>query len=395
MIQVLFVDDEPSVLEDLRNMLVLMGVNWDIYVAENGEEAIKILENGIVDVVVADMKMPGMDGAELLAIVRDEYPETMRILMSGNADTAFTQRLVPQAHQFLLKPCQPSLVRAVVERAYELGQRLADPELKSILGQISDLPRPPQSILRLNNVLDNPEVDASDVAEVIEQDMALTVKLFQLVNSAYYGLSRSIQDVREAVAYLGMNTVRNLAVSVEVFRSLSATSIEHPEVVQEIYDRANTVAGIARQLVLVREQANEAFVAGLLHDVGLLALVSHLPDRFAELQTASQRSSLPIFEIEVEVVGASHADLGAYLLNLWGLPYSVVEAVARHHDAMALPQRKMDPTHAVCIADAIVSSQHNGKLLREGVEAGLETAYLEELGVLERVAGLLAVSANS
>jgi HD-like signal output (HDOD) protein len=132
-----------------------------------------------------------------------------------------------------------------------------------------------------------------------------------------------------------------------------------------------------------------------LHDVGLLALVSHMPDRFAELQEASQKSALSIFELEVDVIGANHADLGAYLLNLWGLPYAVVEAVARHHDAMTLPQRKMDPTHAVCIAEAIVSSQYNGKLLREGVEAGLETAYLEELGVLERVAGLLAVGASS
>jgi HD-like signal output (HDOD) protein len=394
-IQVLFVDDDISVINDLRNMLLMYGAEWDIQLAGSGEEALKIFENGIIDVVVADMKMPGMDGAELLAIVRDEYPETMRILMSGNADISFTSRLVPQAHQFLHKPCQPSLVSSVVERAYELGQRLADPDLKAMLGQISDLPRPPQSILRLNSVLDNPEADLDDVAEVIEHDMSLTVKLFQLVNSAYYGMSRNIQDVREAVAYLGMNTVRNLAISVEVFRSVSATSVANAEAIQEIYDRANIVAGIARQLVLVREQANEAFVAGLLHDVGLLALMSQLPDRYAELQEASQRSGQAIYDIEVDLIGANHADLGAYLLNLWGLPYPVVEAVARHHDAMLLPQRKMDPTHAVCIADAIVSSQHNGKLLREGAETGLEKTYLEELGVLERVAGLMAVSSSS
>ena len=144
--------------------------------------------------------------------------------------------------------------------------------------------------------------------------------------------------------------------------------------------------------MLVRDQANEAFVAGLLHDVGLLAICSFFPDRFSAMQDAAQKSDLPIWDLEMETVGAHHSDLGAYLLNLWGLPYSVIEAVSRHHDAMHLPVRKMDPTHAVCIADAIVSSQHEGKLLRESADGGLETAYLEELGVLERVAGLLAMT---
>lgn len=394
MIQVLFVDDDAGLLEDLRHMLLLAGADWDIHLANGGEGALRLLENGAFDVIVADMKMPGIDGAELLAIVRDTYPDAMRILMSGNTDLTFTSRLVPQAHQFLHKPCQPSLVKATVERAYELGQRLTDPELRRTLGHITELPRPPQSILRLNAILDSPDAGVEDVVDVVEGDMALTVKLFQLVNSAYYGMSRNIQDVREAVSYLGMNTVRNLAVSVEVFRSISGTSPASAEVLQELHDHAAQVAQLARQLVLVREQANEAFVAGLLHDVGLLALVSYFPDRFAELQDASQRSGLPIWDLEPEIVGANHADLGAYLLNLWGLPFSVVEAVARHHDAVALPQRKMDATHAVCIADAIVSSQHHGGLLRESGEAGLDTAYLEELGVLERVAGLLAVSAN-
>ncbi len=395
MIRVLFVDDDMNLLVDLRNMLLMMGTDWDIEIAGSGEEALKYLEESIFDVVVADMKMPGIDGAELLAIVRDTYPETMRILMSGNTDISFTSRLVPQAHQFLHKPCQPSLVKSVVERSWELGQRLADPNLKSVLGNITALPRPPQSVLRLNALLDSADADIDEVVEVVESDMALTVKLFQLVNSASYGLSRTIQEVRDAVSYLGMNTVRNLAVSVEVFRSMATVPAQHAEFVQNLQTHATLVAGTARQLVLVREQANEAYVAGLLHDIGLLALVSYLPDQFSELHQAAELSNLPISELEVDIVGAKHADLGAYLLNLWGLPYGVVEAVARHHDAVNLSQRKMDPTHAVCIADAIVSSHSQGLGLRESDEAALDTSYLDELGLLERVAGLLAVtSAN-
>lgn len=388
-IRVMFVDDDMGLLDDLQRALSLCGLKWEIALAYSGEDALKLLEEFEADVVVTDMRMPGMDGAELLAILRDEYPEVMRVLMSGNSDFSFTQRLVPQAHQFLHKPCQPSTVIPLVERVHELGRRIFDKELKRVLGGVTELPRPPQSVLRLNALLDDPEAGLEDVAEVVEQDMALTVKLFQLVNSAQYGLLRPIQEIREAVSYLGMNTVRNLAVSVEVFRTMSVASPEHADIVQELHDHAYEVAQIARQLVLVRDQANEAFVSGLLHDVGLLAVVSYFPDRFELLQDASIKSDLPVWELEMEMVGAHHSDLGAYLLNLWGLPFAVVEAVSRHHDAPMLPQRKMDPTHAVCVADAIVSSQHKGGLLRESGDSGLETTYLEELGVLERVAGLL------
>lgn len=391
MIQVLFVDDDAALLSDLRDMLYMSGVDWEIRTATSGEEALMYLDNGIFDVVVADMKMPGIDGAELLAMVRDQYPDAMRILMSGNSDLSFTQRLVPQAHQFLHKPCEPSLVISLIERACELGQRLSDPELRRTLGQITELPRPPQSILRLNSLLDSPDSDVQDIAEVVEQDMALTVRLFQLVNSAYYGLNRNIGDIREAIAYLGMNAVRNLAVSVEVYRSLTAVSVSHADTLQELYDQGTRVAQIAKQLVLVRDQANEAFVAGLLHDVGLLALVSYFPDRYDELMNATQRSGLSIWEVEMEIVGASHADLGAYLLNLWGLPFTVVEAVARHHDASSLLHRKMDPTHAVGIAAAIASTTSPGAN-RENADPNLDTTYLKELGVLERVAGLIDMS---
>lgn len=394
MIQVLFVDDDTDVLNDFRSLLLMAGVRWAIDVASSGEDAVKMLDNGVYDVVVADLMMPGMDGAELLSLVREQHPTMMRILMSGHSDVSFTARLVPQAHQFLMKPLDLETVISAVERAYEVGQRLADPELRGLLGQITELPRPPQSVIRLNQLLDDGDAGIGDVVEVVEHDMALTAKLFQLVNSAYYGLGRTIQDVREAVSYLGMNAVRNLAVSIEVFRTVSATSHAHADVIAELNEFGNDAAQVARQLVLGREQANEAFIAGLLHDVGLLALVSYMPDRYEALCDAARKSGLPIHDLELEIVGASHADLGAYILDMWGLPFTIVEAVARHHDAMHLPIRKMDPAHAVCIANSVVTANRGNKVLPGTVHEPLDSAYLKELGVLERVAGLMAVGAG-
>ncbi len=390
MIHVLFVDDDLSVLGDLKNMLQMTGASWEIALASSGAEALEIMDAEDFDVICSDLQMPEMDGAELLQIVRDTHPYTMRILMSGNADTSYTSQLVPHAHQYLHKPCQPRMVRSVIERAWELGQRLRDPELKAILGNITDLPRPPQSIMRLNAILGSPDADVDSVAEIVGSDMGLTVKLFQLVNSASYGLSRSINEVREAVAYLGMNTVRNLAISVEVFRSVSGASTEHSDYIAYLHEHGAQVASIARQLVVDRRQASEAFVAGLLHDVGLLVVAAYLPDRFTALRETCANGNLSIRDVEFEVLGANHSDLGAYLLNLWGVPYGVVEAVARHHDACDLPERKMDATHAVAIAEAIANSNHPDLPMREDNEEALGRKYLEELGLLERVAGLLA-----
>jgi HD-like signal output (HDOD) protein len=392
MIQVLLVDDDASLLEDLRGLLFMQGAAWSITTARSGAQALSYLENGVFDVVVTDLKMPEMDGAELLSLVRELYPQAMRILMSGNTDVTYTAQLVPQAHQFLLKPLDVRSMIGVVERAYEVGQRLSDPELRNMLGRITELPRPTASVLKLNSLLDDSDASINEVSDVVEQDMALTVRLFQLVNSAYYGLHRNITDVREAIAYLGMNTVRNLAVSIEMFRSVSATATQHADVVAELHEHGSAVAQLARQLVLGRDQANEAFIAGLLHDVGLLALATYMPDRFSELREAAHKSSLPVWDLEIDVIGANHSDLGAYLLDLWGLPFPVVEAVARHHDAPMLSDRKMDPTHAVCVASAIVSAQRStSKLLPYGETIAIETSYMKELGVLERVAGLVAV----
>ncbi len=395
MIQVLFVDDDVTVLEEFRDLLFMSGISWSVSVAGSGAQALQFLEDTYFDVIVADLKMPGMDGAELLAQVRDQYPDVMRILMSGNADVQFTAQLVPQAHQFLLKPLNVDMVYNSVERVNVLGRRLADSELKSTLSQITELPRPPQSVLRLNALLDNADSAVEEVADVVEQDMALTVKLFQLVNSAYYGLSRNIQEVREAISYLGMNTVRNLAVSIEVFRTVSATASRHEDVVQELHEHGNAVAALARQLVLGREQGNEAFVAGLLHDVGLLALVSYMPDQFEELRRATQTSSLPLWDLELDIIGTNHSDIGAYLLNLWGLSFPIVEAVARHHDSSSIAQRKMDPAHAVGVASAIVTSQRQWTALPFNHEHPLDHVYFKELGVLERVAGLMAVGVET
>ena len=391
----LFVDDDVAVLEEFRDLLFMSGVPWNVVLASSGEQAMRMLEDLEVDVIVADLKMPGMDGAELLALVRDEYPDVMRILMSGNSDVQFTAQLVPQAHQFLLKPLSVDTVFNVVERVDHVGRRLADSELKQTLSQITELPRPSQSVLRLNSLLDSADSDVNEVADVVEQDIALTVKLFQLVNSAYYGLSRNIQEVREAISYLGMTTVRNLAVSIEVFRTVSATAMRHEDVVGELHEHGNATAALARQLVLGREQGNEAFVGGLLHDVGLLALVSYMPDRFEELKRASESSSLSLWDLELDIIGANHADLGAYLLNFWGLSFPIVEAVARHHDSADIAQRKMDAAHAVGVASAIVTSQQKWSALPFNHNHPLDTTYFKELGVLERVAGLMAVGVDT
>ena len=208
------------------------------------------------------------------------------------------------------------------------------------------------------------------------------------MNSAFFGLSHRVTDARHAVSYLGLATVRNLLTAVELVRAFIPPSAELVRAVEEIHAHSLGVAELARTLMVHRHQVHDTFTAGMMHDVGLLAIIAYLPDRYTAIREEVERSGRSLEEVELEIIGTSHAHLGAYLLSMWGLPYSLIEAVARSHDAESLPDRTMNPAHAVYIAEQVMNmmgtngfSWESGKLPSE--------EYMQNLGVMETVAQLV------
>lgn len=385
MISVLFVVDDPASLLGLRHSMAKQASEWDMRFFHTVEEALASMSERPFDVVVADMSGDSLSGAELLALVQYQHPRVVRVLLAGEGDENAVSRSAGVAHRILRKPCDATELRFAIERVFALEQRLSDPDLQAMVGEVGELPRPSDAVIRLNDAMASDDASIDAIAGVIADDINMTTKLLQVVNSAFFGLNHHITDVREATAYLGLNAVRDLVVANEMLRTFETVSPQVQALVDELHEHAIAVAHFARELMTNRQHASEAYVAGLLHDIGLLLLASKMPERFLELQVQTMRSNLPLREVELEVIGAHHSDLGALLLDMWGLPSEIVEAVACHHDAQSVASTGIDAMHAVHIADVVVSNRCEGDVLRWKCDGELDAEYLEEMGVAEKV----------
>lgn len=385
MIRILFVEDDPVLMSNMRRTLSVMRRHWDMRFFSSAEEAVLAMARQPFDVVVTDLTLKGMNGDEFLSLTQYQYPKVVRVLMADRTEVKETVSNAAIAHCVIAKPCDPSELAVAVQRVIDVEQRLSDPDLQSMLSEVGMLPSPTQAVTHLNDLVGRDDVSVAQIAEIVSTDMNMTAKLLQVVNSAFFGLTRHIGDVREAIALLGLNTVQNFCVTVEILRTFETVPVLVQSVVDEIHDRSLTTAYLARDLVTDPQQAGEAYVAGLLHDVGLLVVAQSRPEQLLELRVEACRTSLPITEIERDVLGAHHADIGAFLLDLWGFPYEIVEAVARHHDANETIGSKVDVMHAVYIAD-MLSGSRQGEPYSEWEQLGeLDDDYLASLGVLERV----------
>ncbi len=137
--RILFVDDEPLVLQGLQRMLRTMRNEWDMAFAEGGEAGLALLAEAPFDVVVSDMRMPGMNGAQFLREVMRLYPTTVRLVLSGHADKDLVSQCVGVAHQYLNKPCDADTLKSTIQNALFLGNELASNDVKKIIGSIDTL----------------------------------------------------------------------------------------------------------------------------------------------------------------------------------------------------------------------------------------------------------------
>ncbi len=376
--RILFVDDEIAVLEGLRNVMRRERRRWDMSFAESGEAALTMLAESPFDIIVSDMRMPGMSGLELLERVRRDYPSAVRIALSGYADQDVVALASSVTHQQLAKPCEPEALRAVLERACSFRDLLDNESLRKVVGALGGLPSAPASYQALTRAIADPGVSMKLLAQIVEKDMGVASRVLKFVNSAYFGFSRKIGNIEEAIVCIGLNALRHMVLTIEVFGSFASDIPEYGPQTLELH--ALLTARIARRIVDAK-QGELAFAAGLLHDAGKLILVSRLPDRCRAAAALARRDGTPLHEAEREAVGADHAEIGAYLLGLWGLPAAVVEAVKRHHQPLPAEGRCDDLAVAVSIAHLLAHEA----LLESGdvrePEAGRETAG----GLLESV----------
>ena len=384
--RILFVDDEQKILDAIRRMLHSMRREWEMVFASSGEAALAELEAAHFDVIVSDMRMPGMEGATLLTRVQERFPEVVRIVLSGHTEMEAALRAVPVAHQFLSKPCDPDNLRSVVERACSLQALLDDRTIRDVIGRVDTLPSVPSLYMAVTRALADPDASLADVARIVEQDAGMCAKVLQLVSSAFFGLPRRVTKIQDALNYLGTGMIKNVVLSVEVFRTwkgnreLAGFSIEAQQ------RHALLAASIVTRLVTGKRQADDAFMAAMLHDIGKLILAVHLEEHFARVLSAMREQRRPMHAIEEELSGVTHAEVGAYLLGLWGLPYPIVEAVAHHHAPARVAHGCFDIVGALYVADMLAHESAGASPGANGeTHEPIDLAYLEGISVADQL----------
>jgi HD-like signal output (HDOD) protein len=393
--RILFVDDEPRILEDLRRMLRSQRQEWELAFAPGAETALALMEASPFDVIVSDMRMPGMDGAALLARVREKYPHVVRIVLSGHTELSTALRVVPVAHQFLTKPCDAEMLRVAIERACHLKALLHDDSIRSMVGGLGELPSLPRTYHALTLALADPNASIQKIARIVEFDVGIAAKVLQLVNSAFFGIARSMTNIQTAVSYLGISTLKSLVLSVEVFRVFDPKGHLEGFSLEDLQRHARLTSYIAARLPVPKHLVDIAIVAGILHDVGKLIMAWKLPPRFKKLMAEAREEQCPLYKVEEREYGFSHAEIGAYLLGLWGLPYAVVEAVALHHAPHRVPHQTFDAASAVYIANLLAQEQDSST--PPSGENGLQRdqEYLDSLGIQNDIPKWRAMAAEA
>ena len=394
MIRVLFVDDEPQLLDTLRQTLRAYRRDWTMEFCEGAEQALAAMAAAPFDVIVTDLQMPGMDGAELLTRVRDLYPDTVRIVLSGQSEQERILQAVGTAHQYLSKPCDPEFLRKTIASANLLGKRMNNPQLKSLVSKMDSLPSLPDIYFDLVEELRDEAASVDRVGALISRDLSMTAKVLQLVNSSFFGLPVHVNDANHAAALLGLNTLKPLVLTASIFRQLEESRVS-ATFLETVLSHSMAVGGIAKQLAkaegLDRDTVDNTFIAGALHDVGKIVLADNFGRDYTVLCHKAKAQQVPIVELEIEQFGASHADVGGYLLGLWGLPQDILEAVAFHHDPSNSADESFTPLTAVHVANVLGESTNEQADDPTRVSPFDET-YLAILGLESRMESWQAIA---
>lgn len=373
----MFVDDEPNVLQGLQRMLRSLRHEWHMEFAAGGPEALDHLAAAPFDVVLTDMRMPGMDGAELLDEVMRLHPATVRIVLSGQCDRQTVLKCVRPAHQFLTKPCASEIIKSTVAQACNARDHMVDDRHKSVLSRVTSVPSTPSVYAELLAELESPQASTRAVAEIVSRDVGMAAKLLQLVSSSFFGSPRRVAHPAEAVKLLGLDTIKSLARCTEAFVPFEPDAA-HVAWQEHLMDHSAAVGEVARAIAEAettdRTLIGDAFLAGFLHEVGSLALAQ---------PAAGGRGWPQPGEPDTAEAGQTQAEAGAYLMALWGLPAPIVAAIGLQHCPARSTDQSFTPLTALHAADALLHRQEVDAVGAPGV---IDADYLRRVGCADHLA---------
>lgn len=334
--RVLFVDDDPLVLHAYEGLARSLGVDFSVHTAQNGEEALKLIEEEPFDVLVTDLIGAEAGGAHFLIAAVRAQPDCVRIVVSGAFEATKIASSLFYGHRYFDKPCDLKELATLLRRLAAFRQKLGNNRVRSVIGGLGSLPGPPEAFLKLDKAIASPSCSIEEIATIVEQHPAITAKLLQIVNSAQFGLSQRVVGVAHAINFVGLNLLRVVVLATHAVMLYQERSGKNRRVLQ-IWDHSSRVASAARDIArrqgFSSESCERAFLAGLLHDIGRIVVAAHAPEEFDAVQAIARNVDLPIESCEIERCGATYADISAYILALWGIGDEVT-AIVEHQNRL-------------------------------------------------------------
>jgi HD-like signal output (HDOD) protein len=376
--KILFVQPDQQHCEALKTSLHPQLNQWHTAFVVGAVAAFEQMESSPWDIVIANLQSD--DDKSFFFTVREAFPAIVRIGLVNQTRSSLP--VASLVHQFLMRPFRLEELAVAVERSCRLRDLLEGELMSRTVGDLGDLPSAPTVYMKLVEKLDQRDTSIEEIAEIVEDDVAISAKLLRLVNSALFRTSQEIATVQMAATYLGLNIIKNLVLSTEVYSQFEKTPKIAGFSIEELQVHSRLTADIARSMNLSREVRDAAIVASLLHDVGKLVLAWKVPVRLNWLMSTAADQQRPLYQIEEELWGITHAEIGAYLLSLWGLPTSITEAIAYHHTPARVPHCHFDALGAVYAAN-LLAHEHDGSTTDT---RGLwDHRFLEEMGVSDEL----------
>lgn len=385
---ILFVDDNENIINGIKRMLRRERDKWNLFYARSGPEALDIMAQTRIDLIVTDMMMPEMQGDELLKKVALQYPSTVRIILSGYANEDALKNAINVSHQYLSKPCSSELLKETISQVFKIQSCIYNPLIIFSVGDINQLPSLPNIYQELKQEINNENSTSRSIADIFSHDIALSAKLLQLVNSPFFGLNRKISNLVEAVNLLGITQLSNLVLNTFIQESFPAVNSKHHIFLDYISSNSIRTADLAKRISLSENQTedrpDQAYLGALLHNMGLLIFISKLPEKFDILISEIEQSDTNVTELEQQIFGFTHAEAGAYVLGLWKIPPRIIESILLQTHPDEVDYNGVNALTAVHVAAALLKppSTHAWERL---FDMELDTHYLERIGKLDQL----------
>jgi HD-like signal output (HDOD) protein/CheY-like chemotaxis protein len=384
--RILFVGDNSSLRAEFQLPFSAADCTWTAEFARTGAEAVGWVARSEFDAVFADARLPQLSGLEVLDQIALRQPKALRIIQTEITDTANTLQCIGRAHHHVVGPCTGATITKLLHQALTMESWLPSEALQGLLGQMRHIPSPPSLYFQIADELKSSEASIETIGNLISQDPALTAKLLQLANSAMFGLQLTVSNPMEAVGYIGLETTQALVLLSHSFAGFDQKQLGDFSI-ESLWQHSVWTGHFARRIALAEkcdpDSVAQAFVAGLLHDIGKLLFAANLPKAFASALELASLQNRPLWEVEAQVFGANHAEIGGCLLGIWGLPAPIVDAVAYHHFPIRLLTQPFSPLTATFAANIFEHSARHGESMTGDPE--LDPDYLKSVGLGERV----------